>query len=61
LIKYQTMSNQIIFSLTYVPFVIFIAMSCLYKGRTAKILKALSAICAIAATVSYIFFLKNII
>ncbi len=55
------MSTQIIFSFTYVFFVIFIAMSCLYKGRTAKILKALSAISAIVATVSYIGFLKNII
>ena len=52
---------QIIFSLSYVPFVIFIAMSCLYKGRAAKILKALSAISAVLATVSYIGFLKNII
>ncbi len=55
------MSNQIIFSLTYVPFVIFIAMSCLYKGRVAQVLKILSAACAAVATVSYIFFLKNII
>jgi len=55
------MSTQIIFSFTYVLFVIFIAMSCLHKGRAAKILIALSAISAVLATVSYIGFLKNII
>jgi hypothetical protein len=55
------MSPQIIFSLTYVPFVIFIAMSCLYKGRAAKILKILSAVCASMATVSYVIFLASIL
>jgi len=55
------MSYQSIFALAYVPFVFFIAMSCLYKGRAVKILKVLSAISAVVATVSYIGFLKNII
>jgi hypothetical protein len=55
------MSTQIIFSLTYVPFVIFIAMSCFYKSKTAQILKSLSAACAVVATVSYVFFIKSII
>jgi len=50
-----------IFSFTYVPFVILIAMSCLYKGKTAMKLKFLSAFCAIIATASYIIFIKNIL
>ncbi len=55
------MKAQIIFTLSYVPFVIFIAMSCFYKGKTAMKLKILSAVCAAVATGSYIIFLKNII
>jgi len=55
------MSAQIIFSLTYVPFVILIAMSCLYEGKTAKILKILSLACVTIATFSYIIFIKNIL
>jgi hypothetical protein len=55
------MSTQIIFSISYVPFVIFIAMSCLYKGKTAMKLKILSAVCATVATGSYIIFLINIV
>ncbi|SVD30430.1 uncharacterized protein METZ01_LOCUS383284 [marine metagenome] len=55
------MTTQIIFSITYVPFVIFIAMSCLYEGRTAIIFKILSAVCAVIATISYIFFIKSIL
>ena len=54
------MSTQLIFSISYVPFVILIAMSCLYKGKTAMILKILSGACATIATYSYIIFLKNI-
>jgi len=54
------MSTQFIFSISYVPFVIFIAMSCLYKDKTAKIFKWLSAICAAIATISYILFIRNI-
>ena len=60
------MTTQIIFSITYVLFVIFIAMSCIYeeqqyKGRTARIFKTLSAACATGALVSYFFFLKNVL
>jgi len=55
------MTSQIIFSMTYVPFVIFIAMSCIYKGRVAKIFKTLSAACATGALVSYFFFIKDIL
>jgi len=55
------MSAQMIFSLSYVPFVILIAMSCLYKGKTAKVLKMLSAGCAAVAIFSYIIFIKNIL
>jgi hypothetical protein len=53
--------SQMIFSITYVPFVILIAMSCLYKGKTAMKLKLLSALCATIATASYIIFIKNIL
>jgi len=55
------MSPQLIFSISYVPFVILIAMSCLYKGRASNILKTLSAICAVVAVGSYIIFIKNIL
>jgi hypothetical protein len=55
------MSPQMIFSITYVPFVILIGMSCLYKGRTSKILKILSTICATIATAAYIIFVKNLL
>ena len=55
------MSAQIIFSLTYDPFVIFIAMSCLYEEKTAKILKILSLVCETIATFSYIILIKNIL
>jgi hypothetical protein len=55
------MSPHIIFSLSYVPFVIFIAMSCLYKGRAEKILKTLSAVCGTIAMVFYIIFIKNLL
>ena len=56
-----SMSPQMIFSITYVPFVILIGMSCLYKGRTSKILKILSTICATIATAAYIIFVKNLL
>ena len=55
------MSSQFIFSISYVPFVILIGMSCLYKGRVSKILKILSTICAMVAVVSYTIFIKNIL
>ena len=57
----MSMSPHIIFSLSYVPFVIFIAMSCLYKGRAEKILKTLSAVCGTIAMVFYIIFIKNLL
>tara|TARA_B100000586_G_scaffold730_1_gene486 strand:- start:251 stop:418 length:168 start_codon:yes stop_codon:yes gene_type:complete len=55
------MSLQAVISLTYVPFVVFAAMSSLYRGRKAKILKILSAVLISIASVSYIFFIKNIL
>jgi len=55
------MTPQIIFSISYVPFVILIAMSCLYEGKTAKKLKISSVFCAAIATGSYIIFIKNIL
>ena len=53
--------TQIFFSISYVTFVIFIAMSCLYKGKIAMRLKMLSVVSAAVLTVSYIIFLKDII
>ncbi len=55
------MTPQIIFSISYVPFVILIAMACLYEGKISRILKILSAVFATIATVSYVFFIKNIL
>ncbi len=55
------MTTQFIFSISYVPFVILIAMSCLYKGKEAKTLKILSLFCATIAIISYAIFIKNIL
>ena len=55
------MTAQIVFSLSYVPFVILIAMSCLHIGETAKKLKILSRVCAAIAIASYVVFIKNIL
>ena len=60
------MSLQAVITLTYIPFVVVAAMSCIYeeqqyKGRTARIFKTLSAACATGALVSYFFFLKNVL
>jgi len=54
------MSLQMIIAITYVPFVILIGISCVYKGRMAKILKILSTICATIAAFFYIIFIKNL-
>ena len=54
------MSLQAVITLTYIPFVVFAAMSCLYKGRKAKILKILSTVLISIASVSYIFFIKSL-
>ena len=59
--KYKRMTAQIVFSLSYVPFVILIAMSCLHIGETAKKLKILSRVCAAIAIASYVVFIKNIL
>ena len=53
------MSLQAVITLTYIPFVVFAAMSCLYKGRKAKILKILSAVLISIASVTYIFYKKS--
>ena len=55
------MTIQFFFSISYVPFVILIAMSCFYKDKKAKILKTLSLFCAIIAIISYTLFIKNIL
>tara|TARA_Y100000310_G_scaffold67957_1_gene63321 strand:- start:325 stop:492 length:168 start_codon:yes stop_codon:yes gene_type:complete len=55
------MSLQAVFTFTYIPFVVFAAMSCLYEGRKAKILKILSAVLISIASVSYIFFIKSLL
>ena len=55
------MSLQLIFSITYVPFVILIAMSCIYEGKISVILKRLSVTFGLIAIISYFFFIKNLI
>ena len=55
------MSLQAVITLTYIPFVVFAAMSCLYKGRKATILKILSAVLICIASVAYIFFIKSLL
>jgi len=54
------MSAQMIIAFTYIPFLILIAMSCLHEGKTERILKILSAITLILATIFYIIFLKKL-
>ncbi len=55
------MSAQLFFTFTYLPFVIFSAMSCMLEERKSKILKILSVITLALASVSYIFFIKDIL
>jgi len=55
------MSTQIIFSLSYVPFVIFIALSCIYEGKTGILFKRISIAFAAVATISYLIFINNLI
>ena len=55
------MSPQLIIAFTYVPFVILVGISCLYKDRTSRILKILSVICLTIATIFYIIFIKNLL
>jgi len=60
-IIFINMLFQIIFTLAYLPFVILIATSCVYEGKTAKVLKITSYICGTVAVISYFYFIKNII
>jgi len=54
--------TQIIFSLSYVPFVIFIALSCIHEGKAEAVFyKAIWKVFAVVATISYFIFLKNLI
>jgi hypothetical protein len=53
--------TQMIFSLSYVPFVIFIALSCIHKGKTGILYKRISMLFAAVATISYFIFIKNLI
>ena len=55
------MSAQLFFTFTYLPFVIFSAMSCMLEERKSKILKILSVVLISIASVSYIFFIKKIL
>ena len=55
------MSLQAVITLTYIPFVVFAAMSSLYRGRKAKILKILSTVLISIASVTYIFFIKSLL
>jgi hypothetical protein len=52
---------QIIFSLSYVPFVIFIALSCIHEGKLGILYKRISTLFATVATISYFIFIKNLI
>ena len=53
--------TQMIFSLTYVPFVIFIALSCIHEGKLGILYKKISMVFAAVATISYFIFIKNLI
>jgi len=53
--------TQMIFSLSYVPFVIFIALSCIHEGKVGILYKRISIVFATAATISYFIFIKNLI
>jgi len=53
--------TQIIFSLSYVPFVIFIALSSIHEGKIGTLYKRISILFAIVATISYFIFIKNLI
>jgi len=45
-----------------VPFVIFIALSCIHEEKAAGVFyKKIWKIFAVVATISYFFFLKNLI
>jgi len=52
---------QIIFSLSYVPFVIFMALSCIHEGKLGILYKRISIPFATVATISYFIFIKNLI
>jgi len=54
------MSPQMFFAFTYTSFLILIGISCLHEGKTERILKILSAVSLILATIFYIIFLKKL-
>jgi len=53
--------TQMIFSFSYVPFVIFIALSCIHEGKLGILYKKISMVFATVATISYFIFIKNLI
>jgi|TARA_B100000953_G_scaffold15640_1_gene13795 hypothetical protein len=53
--------TQMIFSLSYVPFVIFIALSCIHEGKIGILYKRISMGFAGVAIISYFIFIKNLI
>jgi len=54
--------TQMIFSLSYVSFVIFIALSCIHEEKASGVFyKKVWKIFAAVATISYFVFLKNLI
>ena len=53
--------TQIIFSLSYVPFVIFIALSCIHEEKLGILYKKISMVFAAVAAISYFIFIKNLI
>ena len=55
------MSLPMIIAITYLPFVVFSAFSCILKGNSAKLFKILSLIFATVALFFYILFIKNLI
>jgi len=55
------MSTQFVFSISYISFVILIAISCLYDGIISRRLKQASALCGTIAVCAYIIFIKNIL
>jgi len=53
--------TQIIFSLSYVPFVICIALSCIHEGKIGILYKRISIVFATVAAITYFLFIKNLI
>jgi hypothetical protein len=54
--------TQMIFSLSYVSFVIFLALSCIHEKKVAGVFyKKVWKIFATVAIISYFVFLKNLI